>query len=72
MVLSPRFALEVSSSFTPTINEEHSDWRWVDESDAESVFLWPGQKMAVREILREFAHGDSETSSRLRIDLLTI
>lgn len=69
VVLSPRFAVEVSAEFVPTINDEHSDFRWVDEGDAESTFLWSGQKMAVREILSEFARSDSETSQRLRIDL---
>jgi len=69
VVLSPRFAIEVVPAFAPALNDEHTASRWVRAEDADSMFLWPGQRTAVQEILREFVQRDSETSARLRIDL---
>lgn len=71
IVLSPRFAVEVSAEWRPRINAEHGGTKWVAvaaEATAESaelsVFCWPGQKAAVGEILREVVRGGGEASQR--------
>lgn len=60
IVLSPRFAVEVSPGWEPTLNSEHSGAKWARvsagatlESAEMGQFHWPGQKAAVGEILRE-------------------
>ena len=75
-VASAEAAYQVSGSANSTVRRRNDVDATMEgptpldgESEAEALFLWPGQKMAVREILREFARGDSETSSRLRIEL---
>lgn len=55
IVMSPRFAAEVDPAWAPTLNEEHTDWRWVTSSDASAAFMWPGQAMAIDEIERYIA-----------------
>jgi 8-oxo-dGTP pyrophosphatase MutT (NUDIX family) len=51
IMLSPRFAAEVTPTWTPTLNEEHSAHRWVQATDLDQSFLWPGQRAACREVL---------------------
>ena len=51
IVMSPRFAAEVKPGWTPTLNEEHSAFRWVAARDAAEAFMWPGQISACREIV---------------------
>lgn len=51
VMLSPRFAAEVSAEFVPTLNDEHDDWRWVPVSEPER-FIWPGQRHALAEIVQ--------------------
>ena len=48
--LSPRFAVEVASSFEPVLNAEHDAARWVPLDRAVDEFLWPGQRAALREL----------------------
>ena len=50
IVMSPRFAAEVEPGWEPTLNEEHSAYRWVHSRDLGAAFMWPGQKAACREI----------------------
>ena len=50
IMLSPRFAARVDATWTPTLNEEHSDWRWVTMADVETMFMWPGQWASIREL----------------------
>lgn len=50
IVLSPRFAAEVSPDWTPRLNREHAEFRWVPLQDAQSRFTWPGQLATIREI----------------------
>jgi len=73
IVLSPRFAARVTPFWEPTLNHEHSDYRWVtalntDPDAALRQFLWPGQKNAVREILAEIVPADGAARERLAID----
>lgn len=50
IVLSPRFAAEVTPGWMPALNEEHTRFRWVASSDVAHAFMWPGQIAACREI----------------------
>lgn len=68
VVLSPRFAAEVDASWSPRLNAEHTDFRWIRWADVERSFMWPGQKAACREIVEELARPDSLARDRLRID----
>lgn len=67
VVLGPRFAVEVETSWSPTLNAEHSEHRWVDARDVERLFYWPGQKAACAELLREIAPVDAPARQRRRI-----
>ena len=51
IVLSPRFAVEVSEGWSPRLNGEHDGFRWVNARRAERHFMWPGQIAAVRELV---------------------
>jgi 8-oxo-dGTP pyrophosphatase MutT (NUDIX family) len=51
IVLSPRFAAEVRGDWGPRLNEEHTDARWVRGGDGERMFMWPGQRAVIAEIL---------------------
>lgn len=71
VVLSPRFAAQVDASWAPTLNHEHSEFRWIPWVGVERSFMWPGQKAACREIAAELAPSDSLARDRLRIDPLS-
>lgn len=69
IVLSPRFAVEVSADWSPTLNEEHCAYRWVGASEIEAVFFWPGQKAVCREILAEIVNPAALARDQLRVVL---
>ena len=79
VVLSPRFAAEVTAGWEPTLNTEHAAHRWVavsadpdhpdDRAALERHFMWSGQRQAILEILREIVRPDSQSRERLRITL---
>lgn len=66
IVLSPRFAAEVSPGWLPTLNAEHSAHRWVLENEVATAFMWPGQIAACREVLA-IARPGSLAADRLRL-----
>ncbi len=51
VVLSPRFVCEVEPAWEPTLNREHDGARWTPQSRAPKDFLWPGQRLAIQELL---------------------
>jgi 8-oxo-dGTP pyrophosphatase MutT (NUDIX family) len=67
IVMSPRFAVEVAPSWSPALNAEHSHFRWVREDAIDEHFMWPGQKSACREILREIVADTSLSREHLRV-----
>ncbi len=69
MVLSPCFAARVNPNVEPRLNEEHDDHRWVDRDDADRLFLWPGQRLALQQIQRDLIPPDSPHLKMLRIDV---
>ncbi len=64
--LSPRFVVEVGPQWTPVLNEEHSEWRWVPAADT-SAFVWPGQRAAVREVLDHIIAGGTVMPPLVRV-----
>jgi hypothetical protein len=48
--MSPRFAGRVDGAWTPTLNHEHSAYRWVSIDGVDGSFVWPGQHAAIAEI----------------------
>ncbi|MEN0019810.1 MAG: NUDIX domain-containing protein [Planctomycetota bacterium] len=51
IVLSPRFAAEVSPSWQPTLNHEHDGHRWIRQAEVAANFMWPGQRAAIAELI---------------------
>lgn len=67
VVMSPRFCVEVAPEWSPVLNDEHAEFRWVRETDVDGMFMWPGQKAACREILREVVRDESLSREWLRV-----
>jgi dihydroneopterin triphosphate diphosphatase len=47
----PVFAGLVDASAEVILNEEHSDSRWVDESEVNNKFVWGSQRLALAAVL---------------------
>lgn len=52
VMLSPRFAVEVTPTWQPMLNEEHTAHRWIAADEVATAFMWPGQRKACAEILQ--------------------
>jgi 8-oxo-dGTP pyrophosphatase MutT (NUDIX family) len=65
VMMSPRFVVEVRGEWKPTLNAEHDSHRWVQEAKVDDLFVWPGQKLALREA-SSVLRGDA-TESLLRV-----
>ena len=55
------------ADWEPTLNDEHTESRWVVAGEAERSFMWPGQVAAVREILMSLMREDSLSAGAMRI-----
>jgi hypothetical protein len=47
----------IPATATITLNEEHDDWRWIDEGEVNANFVWRSQRQAlaaIMELLREY------------------
>ncbi len=53
ILICPCFAAEIASDAEITLSHEHTDFRWEPTEQALRIFMWPGQRRAVREILDE-------------------
>lgn len=67
MMLSACFAAEVAADWEPTLNEEHTAWRWIPLSEAGQKFMWPGQASAAREIAEYTARPGWEGEPIVRV-----
>jgi len=67
IVMSPRFAVEVSGDWSPRLNDEHKAHRWVSAREIESAFMWPGQIAACREIIDRLLPEGSLMRERARV-----
>lgn len=55
--LCPGFAAEAPAGALVRLSAEHTEFRWVSASAAMQMFMWPGQRQAVREIMTEIVPG---------------
>lgn len=79
VVMAPCFAAQVNARIEPQLNDEHDAFRWVKRDHVDRVFVWPGQRVAidqiVRDVLPSIASGDPDRAvdrsiaQALRIDL---
>lgn len=68
IVMSPCFAAEVAGDAEPRLDASHDAHRWVGRAEADRFFLWPGQRQAIREIVRGLLEPGAPTEALLRID----
>ena len=68
MYHAPVFCAIVSSDANVTLNDEHTQFRWVDLAAAELHVTWPSDARAIREISRDIPQ-DSPAKPYLRISL---
>lgn len=54
----PIFVAVFGDAPAVTINEEHLAYRWVSFDEAAELIAYPGQRLALSEIKRDFAHGE--------------
>jgi 8-oxo-dGTP pyrophosphatase MutT (NUDIX family) len=67
VVMSPRFAVEVSGSWRTMLNGEHRAHRWIPAHQAGRYFMWPGQLAATREITTSLLRPGSLAMEPMRI-----
>ena len=65
--LPSTFACKVEHDWTPTLNHEHTDHRWVPFEDRERDFVWPDQHAAIECVDRTIAR-PSAARDLLRIE----
>jgi len=68
LILSPCFAAQVDSEAEPRLNHEHDAHRWVPRARADRDFLWPGQRHAITQIIRDILEPDAPAEPLLRVD----
>ena len=71
IIMSARFAAEVTPDWAPVLDEANDDFRWIPADQVRTGFVWPGQKHSCHEILEELVRPGSLAVDRLRIDLNT-
>jgi 8-oxo-dGTP pyrophosphatase MutT (NUDIX family) len=67
VMLSPCFAAEVSPDCEPVLDATHDAARWVAAADADHAFIWPGQRQAIAQIVRDILPPDSPVAAALRL-----
>ena len=67
-VMSPCFAAEVTPGTEPVLDPTHDAHRWVDRAGVDRTFLWPGQRQAIGQIVRDVLEPGALAEPVLRID----
>jgi dihydroneopterin triphosphate diphosphatase len=63
----PGFCALVGRDVTVTLNSEHDQFRWVDRSEIDRQFLWPGERAQLAELCREILdNGPAKQYLRIR------
>ncbi len=52
IILSPVFCAQVPFEAQVVLNEEHTDFRWIDPDETLRTYVWPGQRKSMQ-ICRE-------------------
>ena len=68
VLFMPVFAVEVPADAAITLNDEHTEWRWVPEPHIASSFMWRSQREALRCLL-EGLRGGSQAMGFLTVKL---
>ncbi|MFA9476739.1 NUDIX domain-containing protein [Phycisphaerales bacterium AB-hyl4] len=71
IVMSPCFAAEVApppAGGEPVLDADHDGFRWVARDHVDRQFLWPGQREAIADLVRDVLAPGSPTEPLLRID----
>jgi dATP pyrophosphohydrolase len=79
VVMAAGFAVQVDVEVPPRLNDEHDAFRWIRRDHVDRVFVWPGQRVAIEQIVRDILpgvdSGDLDQAAKnsiaevLRIDL---
>ena len=69
IVMGPGFAAEVTPGLDPVMDDSHDAFRWVPRDNADRHFIWPGQRQAVEQVIRDVLDPDSPTRDVLKIAL---
>lgn len=63
----PGFCALVGRDVTVTLDAEHDEFRWVDRSEIDRQFLWPGERAQLAELCREILdNGPAKQYLRIR------
>jgi len=62
VMMSPCFAAQVADDIEPVLNEEHDGYRWVRRDHVDRMFVWPGQRIAIDQIVRDLVPLDGLTT----------
>lgn len=68
IVMSPCFAAEVARDREPVLDPTHDAARWIERAQVDRNFLWPGQRTAIGQIVRDLLEPGSAVEPVLRID----
>lgn len=66
--LTPRLVGVVTPSWEPRMNGEHDAFRWTPVERAGELFMWPGQRAAVAELVDLLRPSSGATLAALRVD----
>ncbi len=66
VLVMPVFAVEVARDAVPQLNDEHDDFRWVNEPHIDTSFMWRTQREALRYLLEEL-HRPSGANPYLKV-----
>lgn len=69
ILLSPGFAAEIAPGHEPKLDDAHDAHRWVPRDQADRLFVWPGQRQAIHQIITDILAPDSPAEPHLRIAL---
>lgn len=67
IMFSPCFAAKVNAAVEIRLNDEHDAARWAPVDHVDLLFLWPGQRAAIAQIVRDIIPADSPVAAALRI-----
>lgn len=65
----PAFCAVVERDINITLNDEHTEFRWVKRDHVERDFYWPTDCAAIAEIVTEILSPQAKARQHLRIDL---
>ncbi len=68
ILMCPCFAAEIAPDAQITLSHEHTDFRWEPSDRAIGIFMWPGQRRSVREVLEQIVT-PSSAEPHLRVPI---